>query len=186
MPTIRFSPGCSDDARAMTLAELNALDAPCFVAALDSVFEHSPWIAARTYAARPFASIDALHRALVDTVRRAREDERLALLRAHPELAGRAAIAGELTASSADEQASAGLGACTPEEFARIGELNRRYRARFDFPFILAVRGLDLRRILETFAQRVERTRDEELAEALAQVARVARLRLDERIVPDA
>ena len=186
MPTIRFSLGCSDNARAMTLAELNALDARGFVAALDGVFEHSPWIAARTYAARPFASIEALHRALIDTVRRAGEDERLALLRAHPELAGKAAIAGELTTASADEQASAGLGACTPEEFARIGELNRRYNARFDFPFIVAVRGLDRRRILETFAHRVERARDEEFAEALTQVARIARLRLDERVEPDA
>jgi OHCU decarboxylase len=143
----------------MTLTELNALDAAGFVAALDGVFEHSPWIAARTHAATPFASIDALHRALIDTVRRASEDERLALLRAHPELAGKGAIAGELTAASTDEQASAGLRACTPEEFARIGELNRRYNARFDFPFILAVRGLDRLRIIETFAQRVGRWR---------------------------
>lgn len=168
----------------MTLAELNALDDAGFVAALDGVFEHSPWIAERTCAARPFASIDALHRAMTDTVRRASEDEQLALLRAHPELAGRAAIAGELTAASAGEQASAGLQACTPEEFARIGELNRRYHARFDFPFILAVRGLDRRRILATLAARVERGRDEEFAEALAQVARIARLRLDALLAP--
>ncbi len=167
-----------------TLAELNALDAREFVAALDGVFEHSPWIAERTHAAGPYASIDALHRALTDTVRRASDAERLALLRAHPELAGKAAIAGELTAASTDEQAAAGLGACTPEEFARLNDLNRRYNERFGFPFILAVRGLDRRRIIDEFARRLEHERDAEFAECLAQVARIARLRLDALLAP--
>ena len=163
----------------MTLAELNGLDARAFVAALGGVFEHSPWVAERTYISRPFESVDALHRRMVETVQRASEPEQLALLRAHPELAGKAAIGGELTPESTHEQASAGLGACTPEEFARINELNRRYNERFGFPFILAVRGLDRRRILDEFARRVERERDVEFREALAQVARIARLRLD-------
>jgi OHCU decarboxylase len=163
----------------MTLAELNALDARAFVTALVGVFEHSPWIVERTYASRPFASIDALHRALVDTLMRATDDEQLALLRAHPELAGKAAIAGAMTAESVDEQASAGLAACTPAEFARINQLNRRYNARFGFPFILAVRGLDRRQILDEFARRVDRERHVEFAECLAQVARISRLRLD-------
>jgi OHCU decarboxylase len=163
----------------VTFAELNALDATAFTAALGATFEHSPWVIARTHAAGPFASVEALHRALMDTVHRASSDEQLALLRAHPELAGKAAIAGDMTAASIDEQSSAGLGACTPEEFARITELNRRYNERFGFPFILAVRGLDRRRIIEEFTRRVDRTRDEEFAEALAQVARITRLRLD-------
>ena len=163
----------------MTLAELNALDARAFVAALASVFEHSPWIVERAYASRPFASIDALHRALIDTVKRATDDEQLALLRAHPELAGKAAIAGEMTAASVDEQASAGLAACTPEELAQINELNRRYNARFGFPFILAVRGLDRRQVVDEFARRVDRERHVEFAECLAQVARISRPRLD-------
>lgn len=163
----------------MTLADLNMLDARAFVTALAGVFEHSPWIVERTYPSRPFASIDALHGALIDTVTRATEDERLALLRAHPELAGKAAIAGEMTAGSVDEQTSAGLAACTPEEFARLNELNRRYSARFGFPFILAVRGLDRRQILDEFARRVEREYTVEFAECLAQVARISRLRLD-------
>ena len=163
----------------MTLAELDALDARGFIAALGGVFEHSPWVAERTYASRPFGSIDALHRAMVDTVERASEVEQLALLRAHPELAGKAAVAGKLTAESTTEQASAGLGACTPEEFAQVNELNRRYHERFGFPFILAVRGLDRRRILAEFARRVERERDVEFREGLAQVARIARLRLE-------
>lgn len=163
----------------MTLAELNALDAEGFSKALDGVFEHSPWIVAHTHAAGPFASVDALHRALIDTVRRASADEQLALLRAHPELAGKAAIAGDMTAASVDEQASAGLRHCTPREFAQIQELNRRYNERFGFPFILAVRGLDRRQIIDEFARRVERKRDVEFREALAQVARISRLRLD-------
>jgi 2-oxo-4-hydroxy-4-carboxy-5-ureidoimidazoline decarboxylase len=164
---------------AMTLDQLNELDAHEFVAALGGVFEHSPWIVERTHASRPFASIDALHRTLVDTIDRASTDEQLALLRAHPELAGKAAIAGTMTSESIDEQSSAGLGACTPEEFARINALNRRYNERFGFPFILAVRGLDRRRIIEAFARRVEHTRDVEFRECLAQVARISRLRLD-------
>jgi OHCU decarboxylase len=163
----------------MTLAELNMLDARAFAAALAGVFEHSPWIVERTYASRPCASIDALHGALIDTVTRATGDERLALLRAHPELAGKAAIAGEMTAASVDEQTSAGLVACTPEEFARLDELNRRYSTRFGFPFILAVRGLHRKQILDEFARRVEREHHVEFAECLAQVARISRLRLD-------
>lgn len=163
----------------MTLAELNALDPRALAVALAGVFEQSPWIVERTCASRPFASLDALHRALIDTVKRATDDERLALLRAHPELAGKTAIAGEMTAASVDEQTSAGLAACTPEEFARLNELNRRYNARFGFPFILAVRGLDRQQILDEFARRVEREYHVEFSESLAQVARIARLRLD-------
>ena len=163
----------------MTLSELNTLDERDFTAAIGTIFEHSPWVVARTHAASPFASADALHRALMETVYGASRAERLALLRAHPELAGKAAIAGDMTAASIDEQSSAGLGACTPDEFARITELNRRYNERFGFPFILAVRGLDRRRIIDEFARRVERERDVEFNEALAQVARITRMRLD-------
>jgi 2-oxo-4-hydroxy-4-carboxy-5-ureidoimidazoline decarboxylase len=167
----------------MTLAELNSLDRRGFLAALDGVFEHSPWIVERTYDARPFASIDALHRALLGTLEGGTADQQLALLQAHPELAGKAAIAGQIAAASLREQSSAGLDACTPDEFARITELNRRYGERFGFPFILAVRGLDRRRILDELARRVEGDRDVEVRVALAQVARIARLRLDALIV---
>jgi 2-oxo-4-hydroxy-4-carboxy-5-ureidoimidazoline decarboxylase len=163
----------------MTLDELNALDRARFAAALDGVFEHSRWIVERTHAAAPFASVDALHRALITTMREATRNEQLALLRAHPELAGKAAIAGDLTAASLQEQAASGLGACTPEEFARMQALNRRYNERFGFPFIVAVRNLDRRRILDEFARRVENDREVEFAECLAQVSQIARLRLD-------
>ncbi len=163
----------------MTLAELDALDEAAFVAALGGVFEHSPWIAQRAFAARPFASVDALHRAMTAVVERASEAERLALIRAHPELAGRAAVRGELTAASAREQAGAGLSECSPEEFAHLTDLNARYLARFRFPFVLAVKGYDRAGIIDEFARRVDNDRDRELAESIAQIARIARFRLD-------
>ena len=118
------------------------MDEPAFVRALGGVFEHSPWVARRAFAARPFADVVSLHIAMVDAMGRASDDEKLALLRAHPELAGKAAVRGELTADSTQEQSGAGLAQCTPEEFATITDLNRRYNAKFGFPFILAVKGL--------------------------------------------
>lgn len=163
----------------MTLAEANAMDEEALVAALGGVFEHSPWVARRACAARPFASVAALHGAMVAAVDRASEAEKLALLRAHPELAGRAAIRGEVTADSAREQAGAGLAQCSPEELARIATLNARYRARFGFPFILAVKGYDRAGILAEFERRVDGDRATEFAECLAQVGKIARLRLD-------
>ncbi len=110
---------------------------------------------------------------------RATDDEKLALLRAHPELAGKAAVRGELTADSTKEQSGAGLAHCTPEEFATITELNRRYNAKFGFPFILAVKGYDRAGILREFARRVEHDRATEFAECLAQIARITRFRLE-------
>ena len=163
----------------MTLAELNALDARAFCAALEGVFEHSPWIVERTSRSRPFGSVAALHRALIATLGHASEAEQLALLQAHPELAGKAAVARTLTAASSSEQASAGLDACTPEQLGQLRALNRRYRERFGFPFIVAVRGLRREQIIDALARRVERERDAEFRECLAQVATIARLRLD-------
>jgi len=163
----------------MTLAELNALPAAAFVAALRGVFEHSPWVAERALAARPFASVDALHAAMVAAVAAAGEAMQLALLRAHPELAGRAMVRNELTADSSQEQAGAGLTHCSPDEYARLQELNTRYNAKFGFPFIVAVKGLDRAGILQRFAARVTNDPDAEFREALAQVARIARFRLD-------
>ena len=163
----------------MTLADINAMDRTAFVAALGGVFEHSPWVARRAFAARPFADVASLHVAMVDAMGRASDDEKLALLRAHPELAGKAAVRGELTADSTKEQSGAGLAHCAPEEFATITELNRRYNAKFGFPFILAVKGYDRAGIIREFARRVERDRATEFAECLAQVARITRFRLE-------
>jgi 2-oxo-4-hydroxy-4-carboxy-5-ureidoimidazoline decarboxylase len=163
----------------MTLAEVNALDAEAFGRALGGVFERSPWIAARAWAARPFAGVEALHAAMVDVVRRASTDERLALLRAHPDLAGKAARAGTLTAASAGEQASAGLDRLTDEQYERFARLNAAYRAKFGFPFIIAVRQHDARGILAAFEERLSRTPSEEIEAALTQVFTITRLRLD-------
>ena len=163
----------------MQLADLNCMDRDAFVAALRGVFEHSPWVAERSAGDRPFASIGALHAAMVAAMERALASEQLTLLREHPELAGKAAIRGELTANSTREQDDAGLGQCSPAEYARITELNRRYSAKFGFPFILAVTGHDREGILREFARRVEQDRATEFAEALRQVARIARFRLE-------
>ncbi|MEW6165024.1 MAG: allantoate amidohydrolase [Pseudomonadota bacterium] len=167
-----------------TLASLNTLEPAAFVAALNGIYEHSPWIPARAAGKRPFASVAALKLALQDAVNEAGEDERLALLRAHPELAGKAAIAGELTQESTSEQAASGLDRCSPEEYARLHQLNLAYNAKFGFPFILAVkgptgRGLARGAIIETFARRLGNARTDELAEALRQVHRIAEIRLN-------
>jgi 2-oxo-4-hydroxy-4-carboxy-5-ureidoimidazoline decarboxylase len=170
----------------MTLAELNATDRATFVAVLGGIFEHSPWIAARAFAARPFGSVDALHQAMVGAMHAASKDEQLALIRAHPELAGRAMVRGELTADSTSEQSGAGLTRCSPEEFVRLVDLNARYRAKFGFPFILAVKGWDRTGVIAELARRLERDPAAEFAEALAQIARIAGLRLAEKMPADA
>jgi N-carbamoyl-L-amino-acid hydrolase len=170
----------------LDLRELNRLGLDDFVARLEGVYEHSPWIAERAWRARPFASFAALKAHLAAVVREASRDERLALLRAHPELAGKAAIAGELTADSTREQSRAGLSHCTPGEFARIGELNSLYKQRFGWPFIVAVlgprgRGLSRAQILAAMQRRLEHPPEFEFAESLRQVHRIAELRLNQR-----
>lgn len=162
----------------MTIDDINAQDESAFVALLGGVFENSPWVARRAYAARPFAGVDALHAAMVAAVDHATADEKLALLRAHPELAGRAAVRGELTADSTQEQAGAGLAHCSPAEYEYLTELNRRYNDRFGFPFILAVKGYDRAGIIREFARRLESDRESEFAECLTQINRITRYRL--------
>lgn len=163
----------------MQLAALNSMDRAVFVETLGRIFEHSPWVAERSFGDRPFASIGALHAAMVAAMERALPSEQMALLQAHPELAGKAAVRRELTAESTREQSGAGLDHCSLSEFARINDLNRRYNAKFGFPFILAVSGHDRDGILREFARRVECDRATEFAEALRQVARIARFRLE-------
>lgn len=161
--------------------QISGLDQAGFVAALEGVFEHSPWVAERAWAHRPFSDTGGLREALVEVMMQASRDEQLALIRAHPELAGKAAVAGTLTDESTREQSGARLDKCSPEEFARLQALNAQYNARFGFPFILAVRGLDRGQIIERFAQRVGNDPELEFAEALRQIARIASLRLAER-----
>ena len=163
----------------MNLSDVNALHPAGFVAALGGVFEHSPWVAERAYDARPYANVGALHDAMLRVVHSATRDEQLALIRAHPELAGCAMVRNEMTADSTKEQSGAGLTSCSPEEYARLVELNAHYNAKFHFPFILAVKSYDRAGVIAEFARRVERDVDVEFAEALRQIARITRLRLE-------
>ena len=169
----------TDMPASLTLAQLSALDGEDFVAAVGAVFEHSPWVMRRAWARRPFADRAALTAALTATLQAASRDEQLALMCAHPELAGKAAIRGELTADSAREQAGAGLNACTPAEFTELQALNLAYRQRFGWPFIIAVTGLSRADILAAMRQRLARAPEDEFAEALSQIVRIANIRLN-------
>ena len=162
----------------ITLTVVNDLSHAAFVAALGPLFEGSPWIAEATWPARPFASIDQLHQALCATMYAAPIDRQVALIQAHPDLAGKAAIAGELTAESAREQSAAGLGRLTPEQFATFTRLNQAYRAKFGFPFVICAREHSAAGILEQFAIRLEYPRTQEIATALGEIAKIAQLRL--------
>ena len=153
-----------------------------FMDVFGGVYEHTPWIAEAVYAAGLTGSQDTvagLHDYLRTNVDDADDEKKLALLRAHPDLAGKLAISGELTADSTSEQASAQLDKCTPEEFAEFQSLNDRYKETFGFPYILAVRGRNRQEILENFRSRVDNTPDTEFAEALKQVHRIALLRIE-------
>jgi len=164
-----------------TLAQLNAASAGDFVGLLAGIYEHSPWVAERCVSRRPFASRLDLLDAMQAVVTTAPLDDQLALIRAHPELAGKAAVRGELTAESTREQAGAGLGDCTQEEFDRLQALNQSYNQRFGFPFILAVRGHDRASIIAAFEARLAHDAATERCTALAQIGRIAMFRLLER-----
>jgi 2-oxo-4-hydroxy-4-carboxy-5-ureidoimidazoline decarboxylase len=151
-----------------------------FVAALGGVFEHSPWVAEAAWAQRPFASIEALHGVMCAVVDAAGSARQLALVKAHPELAGKAAVRGELTPESSREQSGAGLDLCSPQEFEKLQALNHAYREKFGFPFILAVRGYDRAGVLANFEARVQHAAADELRESLRQIYRIARFRLDD------
>lgn len=165
-----------------TLEQLNAMPRDAFEATLSGIFEHSPWVAEQAADARPFASIDALYSAMRDIVAKAGDARQLALINAHPELAGKAAVRGELTAESTREQSGAGLAHCTQAEFDKLQRLNAAYREKFGFPFILAVRGYDRAGIIANFEARVDNTRDEELRASLEQIYRIARFRIDDLV----
>ena len=169
----------SDKVSAAALSQLAQAD---FAAALEGIFEHSPWVAERAWTRRPFRDRDALAAALVEAMHGADRDRKLALIRAHPELAGRAAIRGEVTAESAGEQSAAGLNACSPEEFARLHDLNRKYRDRFGFPCIIAVKNLTRADIIATMEARLHNEPAAEFEQCLGQIARIATLRLCERV----
>ncbi len=165
-----------------TLETLNACDREAFVAALGHLFEHSPWVAEETFSRRPFGTADELHAALCATMRGAAPARRLALVRAHPDLAGRLAQAGKLTASSTGEQSAAGLDRMTPAETAEIGRLNDAYKARFGFPFVICARLNAKDAILAAMRARLGSGPDAELSTALDEIAKIARLRLNDTL----
>ncbi|UXI68679.1 2-oxo-4-hydroxy-4-carboxy-5-ureidoimidazoline decarboxylase [Tahibacter amnicola] len=168
----------------MTLDDINRLDADTFTVYLGGVYEHSPWVARQVSLQRPFASCEALQQAMARCVALASDAARLTLIRAHPQLAGKAAIRGELTPSSSAEQRGAGLDLCTPEEYAQITHLNDAYQAKFGFPFILAVRGHTRQSVIEQMQRRLAREPEDELTEALEQIDRIAQLRLADLVQP--
>ncbi len=176
----------------LTLDTLNAADQAGFVQLLDGIYEHSPWIAHAAWAQRPFVTLTHLKHAMATVVRTASREAQLGLICAHPELAGKAAMAGQLTAESTHEQSTSGLTHCSPEEFARLQQLNADYKARFGWPFIMAVRGprglgLGRQAIIETFARRLDQPAQVELAECLRQIHRIAEIRLNDKfgVVPE-
>lgn len=151
-----------------------------FIARYGAVYEHSPWVAEQGFASVPpgagAAELAAAFAACVDA---ASAEERLALIRAHPDLAGRAAVRGELSGDSTDEQASAGINQCTPEEFRRFQDYNERYRKKFGFPFVMAVRNSNRHEILAAFERRLQNDSEQEFAQAISEIHKIARLRLE-------
>jgi len=160
------------------IAALNELSQGDFIRLIGPAFEHSPWIAELTWAKRPFESAAALHRALCETVLAADESKKLALIRTHPDLAGRAARAGTLTPASAREQASGGLDQLSDEEADLFDQYNRAYRERFGFPFVICARRNKKEAMLAGFERRLKNTPQQEIEAALAEVFKIAELRL--------
>ena len=162
----------------MKLAALNEATQEAFVAALGTVFEHSPWIARAACASRPYASRQALHEAMLAAIEQADEAAQLALIRAHPDLAGKAARAGALSEHSSREQSGVGLDRLSDPEFERFHRLNGAYRERFGFPFVIAVKGHTRQSILDAFEARLANTPAVERAEALRNIALIGQFRL--------
>lgn len=169
---------------ARSLSSLNEDTLAGFVAHVGPVFEHSPWIAGRTWPQRPFTSRDDLLHKLTATVRNASRGEQVALIRAHPDLAGRLAQQNALTPASSGEQASAGLDGLSPAERAHFTAANARYRERFGFPFVICARLNDQAAMLAAFARRLPLDEEEEIRNALAEIEKIAALRLADLVQP--
>ncbi len=163
----------------VSLTELNQMNSEPFIATLADIFEHSPWVAECSFSSRPFNTVNDLHSVMLNCVAQAGLDKQLALICAHPDLAGKAALAGDLTEASNKEQAGAGLSSLTEAEYEQFHELNDAYKQKFDFPFVLAVKGHTKHSILEAFQSRLKNTLEEERKTALAQIALIAKFRLE-------
>jgi 2-oxo-4-hydroxy-4-carboxy-5-ureidoimidazoline decarboxylase len=166
----------------ITLNHLNHIDAGGFTALLGAVFEHSPWIADKSAGGRPYADLASLHTAMCRQVEESDRAAQLALIRAHPKLAGKAALRGELTAESTREQQGAGLNLCSAEEFEKLHALNDAYNRKFGFPFIVAVRGHTRTSILALMERRLQNDSDTEMQQALQQIYQIALYRLQDMI----
>jgi len=169
----------------ITLQKINILDQDSFTTALASLFEGPPWIVAQAWHARPFASKAQLHQALCDVMYNAPVEQQIALLQAHPDLVGRAALAGTLTPASTNEQASAGLDRLSSEEIATFTHFNQTYRDRFGFPFVICARENKKDSILAGFATRLHNSRDQEIETALGEVAKICYFRLHDLVTTD-
>ncbi|HEY4385418.1 MAG TPA: 2-oxo-4-hydroxy-4-carboxy-5-ureidoimidazoline decarboxylase [Ktedonobacteraceae bacterium] len=165
-----------------SLQEINALDEDAFVQALAGLFEGSPWIVAQAWPMRPFHTLDQLYQALCSIMYQAPQEQQIALLRAHPDLVGRAALAGTLSPASTDEQAAAGLNRLTAEEIATFQRYNLTYHVQFDFPFVICARENKKDSILAGFAERLHHTREQEITIALGEVAKICALRLHDLV----
>ena len=163
----------------LDMQTVNSMDHDAFMQTFGGVFEHSPWIAERAWAARPYNSPEALHASMVDVVRAASAEDKRRLLNAHPELAGKEARERAMTQDSTVEQGSAGLDRLSPEDFDRFDRLNAAYRERFGFPFIIAVRGRTKPEIVAAFEQRLENEPDTELDAAINEIAAITRMRME-------
>ena len=161
---------------------INELDQAAFVERFGPLFEHSPWVAEAAWRDRPFAEREELYEALVAAMYAAPRERKLALIRAHPDLAGKAAIEGSLTDSSTREQASAGLDRLTPDEYDAFTRTNTAYRDRFGFPFVVCAREHTKESILRVASERLANTEDEEIRVALEEIAKIARLRLEDAL----
>ncbi len=169
-------------ATSMSLAELSKMDRPSFVSRIGWVYEHSPWVAEEAWQHRPFSTLELLYSVMESVVLAAPEDKRLALIQAHPDLAGPLAKLGQLTDASNREQAEAGLNELTPELATELDRRNTAYREKFGFPFVICARLNNLTVILDALANRLKHDRETEIALALEEISKIARLRLMDAI----
>lgn len=162
-----------------TLSNLNQLDSLAFIDLLGGIYEHSSWVAELTFAKTPFDSVDALHQTMMSIVKASDLDMRLALIRNHPELAGKEAAEDRLTADSKKEQSRAGLNQCSTEELEQIRGLNKSYLQKFGFPFVIAVSGLNKHQIITAMQTRLQSNEATEFATSLNEIDKIAKIRLE-------
>ena len=163
----------------LSITDINQIPQRQFVETLGSIFEHSPWVAQGAFDLRPFESVDELHATMVGIVDQSSQQQRMTLIRNHPELAGKEASAGTLTTDSLKEQSGAGLDQCSAAELLQLRGFNQTYQEKFEFPFIIAVTGLNRSQIIEALALRVQNTVEVEFVTSLAEIAKIGKIRLD-------